>query len=56
MSAVPVDSSIRVDALKLLESEVFRHDEDLLPMQIRTENLRALTDNQDSVIRIKQAE
>ena len=43
-------------ALELLDTKVLRHDEDLLAMLVRTQDLRTLADDQDAIISVEKAE
>ena len=47
---------IRTRIRKSLQPQVLRHDEDLLPVLVRPEDLRALADDQNAVVCVEEAE
>ena len=42
--------------LELLQTKVLRHDQDLLTMLIRSENLRALANDKNPIVSVEEPE
>jgi hypothetical protein len=43
------------NVLELLQPEILSHDQDLLPVQVRPEDLGALADDEHAVVGVEQA-